>query len=420
VNTKIYTLISSVFQLFFLGILIFPLISCAPPGLDQLFPVEGSISGTIEATSVSAVDGDVADPNAPYNPNNDFASAQQLQNPVSVGGYAEVVSDDNDFYQVNLGAGQVITLYVADAKSGADLDLGLYDVNDTSTPVAVSAGTGEFEYISVPNTGTYYVLVQAAANGRGSNYILSIGSQTLAKDIPKEKVIHLHDDFVPGDIIVQYKPTESGNQLKSQTMQSYASSLGLQLESGASGSFFSVLRMNGDSLSPATINALGMDENGFSMVSSTDQTLSKKYNTIKLLKELRSRPEIKTADLNYRVKPLMEPNDTYYYKQWHYPLINLPQAWEITQGSPNVVVAVVDTGVLLDHPDLTANLVPGYDFISNPAVSRDGDGRDPDPDDPGNSYTPGSSFFHGTHVAGTIAAVSNNGKGVAGIVRCRP
>lgn len=109
------------------------------------------------------------------------------------------------------------------------------------------------------------------------------------------------------------------------------------------------------------------------------------------------------------------PDDTYYDLQWHYPLINLPQAWDYTTGDSNVIVAVVDSGVFLAHTDLVSNLISGYDFVSSSFDSNDGDGIDNNPDDPGNSVIPGYSIFHGTHVAGTIAAVSNNNAGVTGV-----
>ena len=80
-----------------------------------------------------------------------------------------------------------------------------------------------------------------------------------------------------------------------------------------------------------------------------------------------------------------------------------------------MIVAVVDTGVLLEHPDLKGQLIAGYDFIRDPDRARDGDGIDPDPNDSGDLGFGGSSSFHGTHVAGTIAAHSDNGDGVAGI-----
>jgi serine protease len=95
--------------------------------------------------------------------------------------------------------------------------------------------------------------------------------------------------------------------------------------------------------------------------------------------------------------------------------VNASEAWKITKGSPSIVVAVVDTGIT-DHPDLNDNVVPGYDFISNASQARDGNGRDADPSDPGDyNLTDGTpSSWHGTHVAGIIAA-SSNSIGITGI-----
>ena len=150
-----------------------------------------------------------------------------------------------------------------------------------------------------------------------------------------------------------------------------------------------------------------------------DSIQQQKIDTIRAIKALRQRPDVLYAEPNYLRRPMSVPNDFYYNLQWHYPLINLPQAWDITTGNSNVIVAVIDTGVLLSHPDLQGQLTPGYDFISDTfglTNANDGDGIDPNPDDPGDLSNPdGSSSFHGTHVAGTIAARTNNSTGVSGI-----
>ena len=112
------------------------------------------------------------------------------------------------------------------------------------------------------------------------------------------------------------------------------------------------------------------------------------------------------------------PNDTLWSSQWHYfePTggINVVKAWKRSKGK-KVVVAVLDTGYR-PHADLVANLVPGYDMIVDTAVANDGNGRDADASDPGDGCG-GASSWHGTHVAGTIAAVTNNGVGVAGVAQ---
>lgn len=107
---------------------------------------------------------------------------------------------------------------------------------------------------------------------------------------------------------------------------------------------------------------------------------------------------------------------------------NLPPAWDRTQGSSGVVVAVVDTGYL-PHPDLASRLVAGYDFIADANISLDGDGRDADPTDAGDNapaghVCPGSTTpiaeatvnsWHGTRVASVLGALTNNGQGIAGV-----
>lgn len=115
--------------------------------------------------------------------------------------------------------------------------------------------------------------------------------------------------------------------------------------------------------------------------------------------------------------------------------INIEPAWSVTLGNPDVVIADLDTGVRFDHPDLLAvasggKLLPGYDMISNAFIGNDGDGRDADATDPGDwitaseasnpsgpfhGCTTGNSSWHGTQVSGILAALTNNGIGMAGV-----
>ncbi|WP_417234123.1 S8 family peptidase [Arthrobacter sp.] len=118
------------------------------------------------------------------------------------------------------------------------------------------------------------------------------------------------------------------------------------------------------------------------------------------------------------------PNDSRYGEQWDFTGsagMRTPAAWNYSTGS-GAVVAVLDTGIT-NHSDLNANILPGYDFVSDSTAARDGNGRDANPADQGDWFNAGecgsgqssSSSWHGTHVAGTIAAVTGNGKGVAGV-----
>jgi len=168
-----------------------------------------------------------------------------------------------------------------------------------------------------------------------------------------------------------------------------------------------------------------------------------------IARQLSADPQVEYAEPDRIRRPLLFPNDPQYANQWHYyssvaqaPYAavaggaNLPDAWDITTGDANIVAAVIDTG-LVPHADIDSNIldgngkvVSGYDFISNTLIANDGGGRDNNPTDAGDwitlaeSTTVGGPFegcsvddssWHGTHVAGTIGALSNNGTGVAGI-----
>ncbi|SDH87189.1 serine protease [Arthrobacter subterraneus] len=134
---------------------------------------------------------------------------------------------------------------------------------------------------------------------------------------------------------------------------------------------------------------------------------------------LNAHPDVEYAEIDVLLHPLATPNDQYYQHQWnlHEDTAGLrtPGAWDRSTGLGQTI-AILDTGIT-EHSDLAANVLPGYDFIGDPALAADGNGRDPNPSDPGDACaSDGSrSSWHGTHVAGTAGAVGNNSKGVVGV-----
>jgi serine protease len=388
------------------------------------------LSGTVSSMSGSAKDSDVNDINATYLSNDTPAQAQPIPNPVNVGGYLNVANtgpigrsftsgDRSDFFRISMAASQTITVNIADHASG-DLDLFVYYDDgsiDVLNPDFLSIGIGQTEMITVPQNGNYIIEVYAYSGY--SNYNLSVGQGVASSSA--ESLVSTHD-FVPGEVVVQFHDdvlTTSENR----TIAARAVQFGFDARAGAQGRAM-LMGLGLTTNRQKTFDTLGMTSNEGDAVRrfySDDPDKQLRMDTLQVTKALRKRADVIYAEPNYLRHAKQVPTDTYYGYQWHYPLINLPSAWDVSTGSSNVIVAVVDTGVLLNHPDLQGQFSSdgGYDFILSDLRSQDGEpGIDANPDDPGDSLLPGSSSFHGTHVAGTVAAATSftgGGIGVAGV-----
>jgi serine protease len=149
------------------------------------------------------------------------------------------------------------------------------------------------------------------------------------------------------------------------------------------------------------------------------------------LARLRADSDVEFAELDRRVYPHATSNDPLATGQWYLQAvqssaINANAAWDTTKGHDGVVIAVVDTGVRFDHPDLGrasagGRFLAGYDFVSQDgnndfSTANDGNGRDADPSDPGDNCGSDNSSWHGTRVSGIIGALTDNSVGVAGIM----
>ena len=146
-----------------------------------------------------------------------------------------------------------------------------------------------------------------------------------------------------------------------------------------------------------------------------------------LMRQIAADPDVLSVEANIRLQHTLTPNDSFYNLQYGFQNgvggSNANLAWDTGFRGAGQIVAVIDTGYR-PHADLNANIINGYDFISNTFTANDGGGRDASALDPGDWSTAGqcgagspasNSSWHGTHVAGTVAAVTNNATGVAGM-----
>jgi len=230
-------------------------------------------------------------------------------------------------------------------------------------------------------------------------------------------------------IIVKYRAGTPAAADRSAKLSVVGSALARASLSGANGS------ARAAALNPQVVRRLGVGADLIRLQSRLEGA-----ELARVLAELKADPSVQYAEADVKlqrvdlrpreVAPQLVPDDPYYAQyQWHLSSatggINAPAAWDVAQGE-GVVVAVLDTGILPEHPDFSGNLLEGYDFISDAETSRRAtDDRVPGALDQGdwvendNECYAGSlaedSSWHGTHVAGTIAESTNNGVGMAGV-----
>lgn len=300
--------------------------------------------------------------------------------------------------------------------AGDDFDVRVYDATDDpgfpTLLAAYESATNNPEVGAITVGGGTLLYVEVIAYAGGGTWTLSLTTQSLsgasAKPLPparapaplagerspgKERLGRgpygrPRVALVPGEVLVGYEPDADADLARA-----------------------AVAKRGGRT--PAR-RGLPFDRVAVEVPAGLDAVEAARF-TLARTAALRSAAGVRYAEPDYVCRAHAQPDDPHYNLQWHYELLHLEEAWDVTVGSSDVIVAVIDTG-RRDHPDLESRQGGGYDFISSPSNAGDGDGMDPDPTDEGDASNPdGTSSFHGTHVAGTIGAATDNGLGVAGV-----
>jgi serine protease len=383
------------------------------------FIPSGGVSGTLMPAHGSVVDLTINDAQAPLGTNTSCEQAQLIENRDTVHGFSSATGtggdpseehfadtdNTSDFYRVSLSFGQVIQLDVADYQED-DNELSLYLwSDDCSRQIASSSGGGEKEQVDVPLGGERVIEVRSQAGT--SKYVLRLRSawessdeQGTDDDERAESYAARMPEFIAGEFIITF---EQGVDAGVHDTLSEA----LYLAKGHQLDFVhddvdraTLARLEDTGTTSPTAVISGVLDN----LKERNETAYQTLKTLKIAEFLAQQPGVEFAEPNYILRHQRTPNDPQYPQQWHYEQIDLPEAWQVTRGArddgEDVIVAVLDTGVFLDHEDLRDKLVPGYDF-------HDGNS---DPDETNNSNN-----WHGTHVAGTVAASTDNHIGVAGV-----
>ncbi len=375
-------------------------------------PANTALSGTIDIETGTRVDADDADTlglgSAP------LLGSQLLPTEFILAGYVSAISgtysglnryptDPLDTFSMALREGQSVYLQPFSTSEGSsELTLSLVSGSRVIETVSTSSQPDAIR-VSLPDTesaGAYTLQVEAS----GATPMLYILSTSVAGSALATSFAWPDHDFAPGEAIVELK-----QDVNRVSMRSSAAQAAMEPEAELAPGVWLVKAPSSASLS------------------SRAQT---KGSTLAWIQALKNRQDVASVTPNYKMRamgatPVNEPlyNNPSVGQQWHYELLNAPIAWQLASGGgAGVTVAVMDTGLYGApenwHSELNANVVQplpaGTDFVSE-GFDNDFElpaGRDSNPSDPGNAI--GTSVFHGTHVAGTIAAAVN-GVGGAGV-----
>ncbi|MEX0606170.1 MAG: S8 family serine peptidase [Marinobacter sp.] len=380
------------------------------------------LSGTISIEARSRVDSDTADDirvglaigNSP-NDERPGSTPQSLPGSGIFGGYVSVTggvytdsgfdfyADAEDQIQTQLAAGDRVALQVFAADTnlaGPDVE---FSINTTSGDLCgVNCQDGPpFVYVHEQATVDAIIAI-SAKDGGPARYVLTVTSDT---QTPAMNVAYAEPGFRVDEAVITSQPAKTGTLVQ-------AAALGASEARALGNGAWHLRRV------PASV----------ARIYSGDELEKARKATLDWIRELQVRSDILAAGPNYLYNAqTVEPNnDPLYQLQWHYPLINLPLAWQLAPNAgESVGVAVMDTGLFSTspgsygnwHEDLVENVpvvasdIIGpdqfLDFVTGTLDIDTQPGRDRNPADPGDGKAQ-SSNFHGTHVAGIVAAADNS------------
>jgi len=423
------------------------LLAACPGGSDPVFGDDPNdvgndpqsrytVSGTMTLAGNSAIDSDTNDPNqVDRKTNNTFSAAQVITNPTQLVGYLNVAGqgpngpsrsggDLSDAFKTRLQAGQTVEVQFSADPSTIDVDLFIFD--SANNVVGRSVGQNSYECISVSSDGDYTIgsllFTQNSASRGGTVYQMRIGAPGASANCPNATAANA--SVIPGQVIAQ-RQSETVLNKQSKAVRAAALPTPVTLKGSLAEARSALLEVPRDVAGFAAGSGLtksAADSQLPEWIDELSHSGRSVIETIIYAKALARSGEYLYAEPNTFVQAFQvaafPPNDQEYSKQrWHYDSIDLSGAINLIAGANPAstytpIVAVIDSGIVANHPDLQNQLVPGYDFIQDATRAGDGDGIDSNPDDSDNSST---NVFHGTHVAGTVAAQTGNRIGGAGV-----
>ena len=363
-----------------------------PPGNDlELEPNDSPLQAQT-VTTATTVAGRASDPDSGFQ----VPSGNRVQ----------------DLYRLTTNEPVRIVLTIAeDDHIANDLDLFLLDSSGAVLQVSEARNTG-IELLETAPAGIFLIGVRAFAGA--SSYTVSFRTLSRLSSDAAVEFFPPGVEIIPSEIVVKRKAKPSTQALNPSA---FASKHALTVSAGNPDDI-ELMKLDPSEASVEDLQQKNAGTAGTKLKKEGHQTSERnslRSRTYDAIRRLRLDPEVEYAHSNYRLKARRTSNDSFYPTQWHYNQIALEEAWDLTTGSDSIIVAVIDTGVV-NHPDLQTRTIAGYDFINDPTVAGDGNGRDSDPTDNGDDANgPGIHSYHGTHVAGTIGAVTNNNIGVAGV-----